>query len=339
MLSLRHGLRLPFRSLSGFLSIGLAALVPLTAHASPVLTLDAGRDRREAALCTPPEAGSSAFTGTLELRREDGSLQRRLFCRAGRKDGLDRSFFPDGTLAEEEHWKEGALFGPYRSWFADGTLEQAWRYGRAGLEGLYRTYHPNGMLAAEVHWRDGKRDGPYADYDRDGHPIEAGTYAMGHPDGPVTEWYASGAIKSTLLWKDGRRVGTARLWGRDGSLLRETRRSADGRFLGQRVWQHGQNGHGRVLWRVTEPVTVPQYGPGLKTERYEGPLTYTTVETGADDPAELSYLNYVETDGLYKLETLHCGDRLVDRVEAFDHTLIPPVIHRDRDCPCPPPQD
>ncbi|MBW4330244.1 hypothetical protein KY084_05295 [Stakelama sp. CBK3Z-3] len=280
----------------------------------------------ESDLCHVP--GRPGYTGMVELRRDDRTLMRQVACVDGEKDGRDRQFHRNGTLAMERHWKAGALSGRYRSWYPDGTLKEAWTYGPHGLEGVYRVYHPNGRPAAIAHWRDGKRDGDYADYDKAGHMIERGRYRAGYADGPVIEYLPSGKAFSIKRYAMGKRVGIQALWSKtNGRLLRRFEYSSDGKFVDGRVWN--VDGTPR---RITRPVTIPGYGRGLKMIRYEGCRTYTVLQSGTDDPARLPEIGYSFTPHIYKLETVRSGDEIIERVEAYDHKLLAPVIRKDRQC-------
>lgn len=305
------------------LLIGLAA--PAHASSPDIVLVEDHRTVPESELCHVP--GRDRFTGFVDLRRQDGSLMRQVACRDGQKDGTDRQFHKNGRLALERHWKAGALDGRYRRWFPHGTLKEEWTYGPAGLEGEYRIYHANGRPASIAHWRGGKRDGDYVNYDEAGNVLETGHYSRGRPDGLTTEYRPSGKPKKYQRYDHGRRVGVQALWGSNGRLLRRYEYKPDGQFVQGHVW----NTDG-TLRRVTRPITIPKYGRGLKMVRYEGCLTETVIQSGTDDPARLPEIGYSFTPGLYKLETVRRGGEIVERVEAYDHELLAPVIRKDRGC-------
>ncbi|MFV0625699.1 toxin-antitoxin system YwqK family antitoxin [Sphingomonas sp. ac-8] len=315
--------RLLFSPEVGPVLVALAS--PVSAAPRDTVVLEEHEQVAEADLCHLP--GRPSYGGFVELRRADGSLMRQVACEGGEKHGRDRQFHTNGTLAMERHWKRGDLDGRYRRWYRDGTLQEEWTYGPHGLEGEYRVYHSNGRPASIAHWRDGKRDGPYINYDKAGHVLEVGRYAAGRADGEVIEYLPSGRARKHARFAMGHRVGVQALWGSNGQLLRRTEYTPEGRFVQRHVW----NVDG-TLRRVTRPISIPGYGRGLKMVRHEGCLTETVIQSGTDDPARLAEIGYSFTPGLYKLETVRRGDEVVERVEAYDHQLIAPVIRKDRQC-------
>lgn len=311
-------------------ALTIAAAVPAAAAAQPRVYPDTG-ERLDRDLCTDPvAAGGAPRTGRVEIRRDDGTLDRSLACVDGRRDGVERAYHANGTQALERHWRAGALSGPLRRWFPNGTLREAWRHGPLGVEGSYRVFHENGMPAAVAEWHGGKRDGPYVDYDKAGRPVETGRYVRGVADGLEVVYFPSGAAKRVRRFDMGRQVGIQTLWSENGRRLRSEHYTEDGRFVRRFVW----NVDG-TLRSTTEAVDIPGHGRGLREVRYVGCLTYTTIESGVEDPARYPWRSYADTPNLYKLETVHAGEALVDRVEAFDHKLLAEPIHKERPCCCP----
>lgn len=286
-----------------------------------IATIGNWRTVAESDLCKVE--GTNRFTGTVELRRDDGSLMRRLACVGGEKAGIDRQFHKNGVLAMERSWKAGQLDGLYRHWSDDGVLLEQWTYGPEGLEGDYYVYHPNGQPAAIAGWHRGKRHGRYWDYDRDGRLTESGTYVNGRPDGPVVSYKRAGGI-GYRHYAMGTRVGTQWLRGSEGTLLRWTEYTADGQFVRRQVW----NVDGSPI-RSTEPMQIDGYGRGLKITEYDGCQTRIVIQSGTDDPAELAQIGYSLTPGLYRLERIYRGKALVERIEAFDHELLAPPFHAE----------
>lgn len=304
----------------------LAGASPASAAEADVVTIENWRDVGEDELCTVED--QIHFTGTVELRRDNGSLMRRLACSNGNKNGIDRQFHKNGTLAMERNWKAGRLEGLYRRWSDDGTVLERWTYGPDGLEGDYRTYHPDGSLSTVASWRHGKRHGRYWDYDREGQLAESGTYSAGRRDGPVLSYKPNGGM-AYRQYDMGMLVGMQWLRGSTGTLLRRTEYAQDGRFLQEQVW----NVDGAPI-SATEPVQIPGYGRGLKIMEYDGCTTRIVIQSGTDDPADLAQLGYSLTPGLYRLERIYRGQKLIERVEAFDHELLAPAFHADDNGGC-----
>ena len=305
-----------------------AASDPAEARTEPSrVVLTDYRDIGEAQLCKVE--GLAHFTGTVELRHQDGRLMRRLACTDGEKNGLDRQFYKSGALLMERSWKAGTLDGLYRHWTEDGTLQEQWTYGPKGLEGAYYVFHPNGTQAAFAHYTHGKRNGRYADFDEDGKFKASGTYVDGEPDGEAVERTMYGGY-AYRHFDRGKRVGLQTLWSEDGTILRLTRYTDDGRFVRERMW----NTHGDLI-REISPVTIPDYGSGLKIVEHERCTIHTVIQSGVSDPAKLATLGYTSSPNLYRLETITRNGKLIERVEAFDHKLLAEPVHKGKPWECP----
>ncbi|SNQ46789.1 MORN variant repeat protein [Frankia canadensis] len=68
------------------------------------------------------------FTGQVVDRYRDGQLCKIETYENGRPNGLERSFYPDGSL-QSEYWNApGGWHGVGRTWFPNGQLESETQY-------------------------------------------------------------------------------------------------------------------------------------------------------------------------------------------------------------------
>lgn len=77
----------------------------------------------------------------------------------GRKQGLHRKWYPDGTLSFESHYQEGRLHGRVRSWWSEGHLRSESLYADGVSHGTQRQWYRSGALFKQLHLNHGKEEG------------------------------------------------------------------------------------------------------------------------------------------------------------------------------------
>ena len=73
------------------------------------------------------------FTGRAVEEFEDGRPRAEAYFLKGKKDGMERFWYPDGTLKEEGQWFENQANGLMRTWDNTGKLTKAVRYKKGEL--------------------------------------------------------------------------------------------------------------------------------------------------------------------------------------------------------------
>lgn len=87
------------------------------------------------------------FTGEAFTTHRDGWLHFTPEFKNGFKDGLEREFHADGTLAHEGTWFCAHRIGVHRSWYEDGTLKAELDCTGAGLPTV-RRFNSDGSPSA-----------------------------------------------------------------------------------------------------------------------------------------------------------------------------------------------
>jgi len=85
-----------------------------------------------------------------------------------KKDGLVKSWYPNGQLEYEFNYKEGKRDGLQKGWFESGQLKREVNYKDGKEDGLKKGWYENGQLWYETNFKDGKRDGLTKSWDEDG---------------------------------------------------------------------------------------------------------------------------------------------------------------------------
>jgi len=81
------------------------------------------------------------------------------------KEGLYQSWWKNGQIETECHYRNGKLEGTYKAWFENGHLQKECTYLDGKLDGLYKAWYKNGQKWLECTFRDDKMDGLYKQWD------------------------------------------------------------------------------------------------------------------------------------------------------------------------------
>ncbi len=99
----------------------------------------------------------------------DGSLKSEITYVHGKKYGLAKTYFENGNIAEEGVWLEDKWVNKYKAYYRNGKLSYVWNYNEYGTRsGYQKYYYENGNLKIEGGWVDGKENGIIREYYEDG---------------------------------------------------------------------------------------------------------------------------------------------------------------------------
>ena len=136
--------------------------------------------------------------------------------KSGVKDGMEREFLSD-VLRGEVPWKAGKMEGVRKTFFASGQLEAETEYAGGVANGFTRTYDETGNLAREGTMKQGKRDGKMTDYwEGARQPKRVAHFQNGKAEGRLTEYYLSGNLKREASLKDDSLHGVEKQYEEDG---------------------------------------------------------------------------------------------------------------------------
>ncbi len=141
--------------------------------------------------------GSQLFTGALLGRYPSGAPLSRSMIFKGLLDGLSQSWYTNGQLQAQEHFRHGVSEGRRQKWYPDGRALSEANIVAGKLEGVFRRWYDNGQLAEQI-------------------PVKAG-----QPDGLGLAYYPSGFLKAQTrvqggkvlarqTWNDGERREVSR---------------------------------------------------------------------------------------------------------------------------------
>lgn len=88
---------------------------------------------------------------------EDGTLAHEGNGKDGKLHGVQRLWRRDGTLLSEINYKDGKFHGVHRAWwYEDGTLKSEYNYKDGGFHGVQRRWSEDGTLMSECIYENGK---------------------------------------------------------------------------------------------------------------------------------------------------------------------------------------
>jgi len=180
--------------------------------------------------------------GSGELRSyfENGSIQQIGRVENGKKIGVWKTYYPDGTTAEEGKF-EGDIYKIVNSWGPDGKRQVESGEGnytsffqnssnpfekgliKQGLrEGLWETYFDNSIIIQqETNYTSGQPNGSMVSYYQNGNILTEGTMKDGKKEG-VWNWYnESDGIESSATFSNDKKDGTQTFWSETGYAVKE----------------------------------------------------------------------------------------------------------------------
>ena len=83
------------------------------------------------------------------------------FYKDGKKEGISRTFYADGTVAERSNWKNGTRSGLWEQYYTDGKLKLECAYNNDLKDGPLKTYHMSGKIWLTGQYINGDADGTW----------------------------------------------------------------------------------------------------------------------------------------------------------------------------------
>jgi antitoxin component YwqK of YwqJK toxin-antitoxin module len=92
---------------------------------------------------------------------EDGKLSVEENYTEGLKNGLSRTYYPEGQVAEQFIYVNDKKDGEWLQYFTDGKVKLKATYKNDLIEGLYIMYHFNGMVEVSGNYSNNLKDGTW----------------------------------------------------------------------------------------------------------------------------------------------------------------------------------
>lgn len=148
------------------------------------------------------------------------------------RNGVSRSFAPDGTPVVEKRYVTGQIysvrstekngqFGPWKpfssnlqvvAYYPNGTKAYEEQYAGGSLSGTRRIYFPNGKPCKEYNFVDGDANGPFTDYYPNGKICVKGQHRFDEFDGVVEVFDENGVPLKSVSYSLGKKNGPTILY-------------------------------------------------------------------------------------------------------------------------------
>jgi antitoxin component YwqK of YwqJK toxin-antitoxin module len=121
-----------------------------------------------------------------------------------RKEGLWKTYFPNGKLKSEITYERSRPKGAYTLYYDNGNIEEKGIWERTKNTGDFKRYHENGKVSQEFTFTEsGKRSGEQKYYYENGQLRLVGTWQEGQETGEMREYYENGDLMSIKNFNEG----------------------------------------------------------------------------------------------------------------------------------------
>ena len=108
------------------------------------------------------------------------TLSSRVEYIAGKRNGTEQRFYPDGTsIIEEFNWKNDLKDGSWKQYFINEQVKSIGTYINGKLEGQFKSYNPDGKTELEGTYLNGLPNGDWKRYDDNGNYLTTIKYEKG----------------------------------------------------------------------------------------------------------------------------------------------------------------
>lgn len=134
----------------------------------------------------------------------------------GKKQGLWRKNYADGTIRYEGSFKDDQPDGIFRYYNELGKLKMVCFYYDKGRRSRAKGFDIQGNIISSGNYYGKEKDSVWTYYDAAKNPIARETWMKGVKNGPELTYYPNGQISEELHWKEGKKDGPWTQYYEDG---------------------------------------------------------------------------------------------------------------------------
>lgn len=178
--------------------------------------------------------------GVWEFYHKNAKLFAEINYLNGCPVGKALRYHPNGTKAEETHFKNCNPYAPRTMWDQKGL-----KYFESKIEGPDKTvdyeYYPNAQVKSIIPFKDGEQYGVVKRYYEDGQREEDVMMKNTKVHGNYRSWYPNGKKQRDFFSINNVMSGEFREWNDKGVLMREIIENNDSEMIIVRIyWENGQ---------------------------------------------------------------------------------------------------
>lgn len=112
--------------------------------------------------------------------------------KTGKLNGLQKFFYPDGSLYLEANYRDSVAHGLSKQYFKNGQVFEEAVYVNGKIHGIKRTYYEDGKLSSETPYDSGRVHGVKKKFRKDGTVAYEAPFHYDKPCVGLKEFYLSG---------------------------------------------------------------------------------------------------------------------------------------------------
>lgn len=143
--------------------------------------------------------------------------------------GVQRTYFDNGLLGEELHFRDSVKHGPWLKFFPNTKKWTEANYKEGNLDGPFKLFTEDGKPKVQGNYLNGVRTGVWLMFNMNGSVRTQDVYANGilkkkkMENGEFEEYYESRILKSKYTYAKGKRNGDFEEWYDLGKFVSETK--------------------------------------------------------------------------------------------------------------------
>ncbi|MEN9994299.1 MAG: hypothetical protein RL762_956 [Bacteroidota bacterium] len=139
---------------------------------------------------------------SIQYNRQSGDTLTYKHYKAGKFDGPQRTYLPNGQLRKVSNYAEGLADGAQITYNSSGQKESELNFKAGQKHGTWTYYFDSGKIARNETWKDGKKNGMFVSYNELGKTLSTEKYAAGLPIGLHQTFYADGKLNYSCTYSN-----------------------------------------------------------------------------------------------------------------------------------------
>ncbi len=148
---------------------------------------------------------------------ETGELWFKASYKNGKRHGIEKYTFPDGTRKAEIAYANGKRNGTSKWYYEDGELKEEATFVNDSINGSDKVYYDGGNVKSSIPFVNGKREGQAKWYYYDGLVQEEAKFANNKIIGSDVYYFENGQILGEIPYVNGEKSGMAKGYYVDGT--------------------------------------------------------------------------------------------------------------------------
>lgn len=133
----------------------------------------------------------------------DSKVSEVYYNDAGKKNGKAYAWYDNGTIKDEDNYKDGLRDGVQYSWWPNRVKSMQYNYKDGLLDGVWTTWYDNGTKDYEKHYKNDKLEGVSYTWFPDGTKWHEQHFKDGKKDGTWYDWWPNRQLHSVSQYRDG----------------------------------------------------------------------------------------------------------------------------------------